>query len=291
MDKLRIKNRRNNTLIIKHWECEQPKAVLVIAHGAAEHINRYEELALFLNKHHIDVYGYDHEGHGINKPDDQEYIYVQKEKGYQVLIDDLEDVCDYAYTHSKRLPLYLLGHSMGSLIARVLLMHTHVSFAGVILSGSMNIPSFLNESGLALSRLYKRTQGKEKVSKLLNHLAFGTLHERISYNKENMIDYIHDPNCGLPFSNASIHDLLILSKKAANKKGMKDMQRTNYFFIAGKDDPFSDKTKQLKELIKEYKKIGLKVDYHFYHRMKHEVLQEDDKLDVYQDILNFINNS
>jgi len=290
MHTLVIKNRKNKELIVKHWACANAQAILVIAHGAAEHINRYEGLAEYLSRHGIEVYGYDHEGHGVNKDSNQEYVYIDRKHGSEILVDDLEDVMTFAYEHSQRIPIYLLGHSMGSLIVRVLMARTHVAVSGVILSGSMNPSYLLKQGGLLLSSSMKKIQGKRKVNGLLNHMAFGVLHERISYNQDNIKNYIHDKNCGLPFSNASIYDLLKLVKLAGDKEVIANMQKTNYLILAGQDDVFSEKTKQLKALVKEFEKNHLKVAYKFYHGMKHEILQEDDKETVYQDIKDFVLN-
>jgi alpha-beta hydrolase superfamily lysophospholipase len=288
MEKKVIKTKDNFNVEIDCYCVKIARAKLVIVHGAAEHIERYGDFVKFLNKNHVDVYCYDLHGHGRNRDKAKNSIFIASKNGDKILVNELADVCRFARDDAKDLPLFVLGHSMGSLIVRVMLIDTDISFKGVILSGSMNVSNVVTKGGIALGKGIKAIQGNDKVNSKLNHLAFGRLHERISYNEDNISNYLKDENCGLPFTNAAIIDLLTLAKEAASEKNIASMQKTNYLFISGLDDLFSDKTRQIKTLVNVYEKNQLKTEYHFYHGMKHEILHEDGKEDVYRDIFSFI---
>ncbi|WP_423363967.1 alpha/beta fold hydrolase [Mycoplasma sp. P36-A1] len=287
MKNIQIKNRDNETITINNWHISDARAVLIIAHGASEHINRYEELAKFLNNGKVEVYGYNHKGHGPERKH-KDKIVIAESNGDEKLVNDLEDVCLYAYSHNSKLPLYVLGHSMGSLITRVLMMETKISFNGVILTGTLNPSSNLIRSAKAIGLVNKKIFGSKKISPKLNKLVFGDLKERISYNSDNINEYILDEDSGIPFSNSAIDDLLKLTVKAIDENNIANMQKSNYLFMSGKDDAFSDNTKQLYELVDIMDKYNINNEYHFYHGMKHEILNEEDNIEVYVDILNFI---
>lgn len=291
MKVINILNREQEQIEVDYYPANNPKAVLIIAHGASEHIKRYEPLATFLADNGVDVYGYDHKGHGVHKQVEEPIVYFKEKNGDESLVNDLEDVCLYAYQHSAKLPLYVLGHSMGSLITRVLLSQTKISFNGVILTGTLNPPTKLIKSAKLLAKLNQRMFGAKGINKKINKIAFGDLHERISYNQENVEKYHQDKRTGLPFSNAALNDLFNLTDKAIDEHNIQSLQRTNYLFMSGKDDQFSDNTEQVKYLTNKLDEYKITNEYHFYHGMKHEILNEDYKEEVFADILKFINET
>ncbi|MDR1782355.1 MAG: lysophospholipase [Bacilli bacterium] len=291
MKEVIIKNRNNRNINLVCYEVDNPKAIIILVHGASEHIKRYEELAIFLNKYQINVYGYDHLGHGINLNKELNNIYFNDGNAHIDLITDLEDVCLHVYTHNTSLPLFVFGHSMGSLIVRGLAILTRLNIDGMIICGSMNPNIKTINSGLILASLITKLEGKKRASKLLNKIAFGSLEKRISYNQDNINKYKLDNCCGLLFSNKAIIDLLELTKLVSDKANICLMSKTKYFFISGEDDKFSDNTKQVQEVIDYMKTNCFDVQYKYYANARHEILMEASKEEVMNDIVNFINNT
>lgn len=261
-------------------------AILVIAHGASEHYKRYEKLATYLETHDIKVIGYDHLSHGSRQDPDNSYVYFGDCEGQQTLIDDLEDVCLWAYQHSQRVPIILFGHSMGSLIARGLSIQTKLNFDGIILCGSLHPKKQVTLAGLGLAKIITKINRKG-YSKILNKLAFGNLDTSLSYNCENVDEYKKDKRCGQPFSNQAIVDLLTLVYQVSDEENIEKMLKTKYYIIAGKDDAFSSNTKQLITLMNEMDIARLDYQYKFYPNMRHEILNEKYNEGVYDDILKF----
>ncbi|MEO9587440.1 MAG: alpha/beta fold hydrolase, partial [Marinobacter sp.] len=99
------------------WAAETPSAVLVIAHGMAEHAARYQPLALWLNQQGVSVIAIQHRGHGPHCPETDLGHYADH-KGWQKVVDDLQQVVVHARKQHPDLPLTLFGHSMGSFIAQ-----------------------------------------------------------------------------------------------------------------------------------------------------------------------------
>lgn len=106
---LSLTNKDEQDLFIHHWSVSDPIAQLVIAHGFAEHGYRYEHVARALNEANIEVYSYDHRGHGKSGGLQS---YVHRFIDYT---DDLSSVLQ-AYKPTG-IPQFLFGHSMGGLIS------------------------------------------------------------------------------------------------------------------------------------------------------------------------------
>lgn len=288
METKAIKNRYQREIKLYVWKAKNPKAIMVIAHGASEHIYRYREFAEYLKEQDITVYGYNHLGHGDNKSKIINGVFFSDKDGEKYLVNDLEDVCINVYQENKNLPLIVFGHSMGSLIVRGLMSHTKLRPDGVIICGSLHPSRQLIKSGLLLAKVNTGISGKMKMSKSLNNIAFGNFEKRISYDVNNVQKYKDDVNCGMLFSNQAIVDLMELMNDITKDSTINKMIKTKYYIISGKDDPFSDSTKQIKVFLKKLAANKIDYEYKFYSGMKHEILNEKNKKKVFKDIVKFI---
>jgi alpha-beta hydrolase superfamily lysophospholipase len=116
-------------LTVREWPHDRPRYVAVVVHGYGEHVGRYEELAGVLVAHGAAVFGPDHTGHG-------------KSAGERVLIEDFEDVvtdvhavAGLAREAHPGVPLVMVGHSMGGLIAARFAQRYGTELAALVLSG------------------------------------------------------------------------------------------------------------------------------------------------------------
>lgn len=272
------------------WPAKNPKAVLILTHGASEHIQRYDLFAKYLADNNVSVYGYNHLGHKEYKFENHKGVHFGKKDGAKILVDDLEDFSYRIYQEHPDLPLFIMGHSMGSVILRNLLIKTRLNFDGAIICGSVNPSANILKSGRSLAKFFTSVFGKEAYSKKLNLMVFSHPRKTLSHNKDNIDAYRNDEYAGMMFSNKAIIDLLDLTANAANPKNIANMSKTNYFIISGADDPFSKKTKDLQPFI-EVLQANNEVEYKFYEKMKHEIINETDREVVFDDILNFIKSS
>jgi alpha-beta hydrolase superfamily lysophospholipase len=109
---------------------ERPKAVMVIVHGLCEHSGRYDEVTASFNSRGFSVYRFDNRGHG-KSGGDRGYV-----RDFNELIEDASQIVEMAKTQNQRLPLFMLGHSMGGFIAAAYdIRHPH-RLTGQILSGA-----------------------------------------------------------------------------------------------------------------------------------------------------------
>lgn len=108
-----------------------PRAKLLLAHGLAEHSGRYEHVARFFAGHGFSLHAIDHEGHG-KSAGTPGFV-----ASFQHYLDGLSALLDHARRDGDAVPLFLVGHSMGGLIAALFLLGHQQAFAGCVLSGPL----------------------------------------------------------------------------------------------------------------------------------------------------------
>jgi alpha-beta hydrolase superfamily lysophospholipase len=112
----------------RHMPGASPKAVVVLAHGINDHSGRYDHVVAALVGQDIAVYTIDHRGHGRSEGPRAQV------RRFDDLVDDFELVTEQAASELPGIPLYVLGHSMGGLIATRYALRHQASMAGLILS-------------------------------------------------------------------------------------------------------------------------------------------------------------
>lgn len=272
----------------------KPKASVLILHGMAEHHNRYLSFAQFLVDSGFDVYLYDHRGHGTDKKLSDLGFFAYN-KGYQLVIDDAVEVSKYIERHNRSNKFILFAHSMGSLIARNVI-QSYDKYDGVILSGTAYPSNFLILSGLFITSVIKNTKGPKYISPFINNLLFGskkytvlsdrTVYDWLSRSHQVVGAYIHDPYCGFTCTASFYYDLMKLTANAANKKLMRQTKHDlPMFIISGEKDPVGGYAKDIKRLLSVYKKLGFtNITYKIYPECRHELINELNKEEVYNDI-------
>ena len=110
MEKINVNSR--DVRVYKH---DSPKAIVQIAHGMEEHQGRYKTFAEFLNLHGFTVVTADMRGHGANTPTDELGWFADRD-GWKLLVDDQVKVTEFIKKQYPELPVYLIAHSMGSII-------------------------------------------------------------------------------------------------------------------------------------------------------------------------------
>ncbi len=289
------------SIFAKKWfSDDEPKAIVQIAHGMAEHIDRYHEFASFLVSHGIYVYGNDHRGHGHTETRDSDRGYFADENGYETIVEDMKTLTDLIRQDYPTTPIFLLGHSMGSFLSRRYIQLYGDLVAGVIFSATGGHPGFLGKVGHLLAVREARKLGRRTPSSKMNALTFGSYNKAFKPNRtefdwlsrdEKEVDkYISDPLAGGVFSAGFFEDFL----KALNSLYDEDdniPKQLPVCFLSGDKDPVGKNTKGVLQSYNQLKTVGLKdVNYKFYPEARHEILNETNKQEVYDDILNWINN-
>lgn len=146
-----FKNRHGYELFHQSWHAAgQPRAVVVVAHGLAEHSGRYQKLADYLAARNYAVYSYDQRGHGRS---DGRRCYINKFTDYT---DDLDDFIKLVRRDSVA-RLFILGHSMGGTIAASYVINRHPDMAGLILSSPlMKVGDSVSAKDIFLAKILSR---------------------------------------------------------------------------------------------------------------------------------------
>lgn len=298
-DFIQLTQTDGHVIKIQHYiSNEQTKGNFLLLHGMAEHYERYDSFASFLTSHGFDVYLYSHRGHGTDLPE-SELGFFGPENGYRLVIEDAISILTEIRRISPNLPLFLMGHSMGSIITRNVIQE-YQDLDGVILCATANPHTYVTYAGLVLATLtgYKKTP--QKKSPFLDQTMFGTsLYKKL--NKRTKVDwlctdeaqvdqYIKDPYCGFVCSKSFYHDLLMLTLHATMpKRILKTDNSIPLFLISGDQDPVGGFGKDVTRLIQFYRNHGYQVESKLYPNLRHEILNEPCKETIMEDILAFLN--
>ena len=279
------------------WEPEgAPKAIVQIIHGIAEHVQRYDHFARFLNEQGYLVVAEDHMGHGksICREVPQGYF----DGGWDAAVEDCCRLMEKVMAEYPRVPYILFGHSMGSFLARsILIKRPYSGIRAAIICGSAWMPGLVIQGGKLMSGLLMRGVSAKQPSEALQKVMFSGYDKRIENPRtpcdwltrdEAIVDaYIADPRCGFAptpaLANAMMNGLLYI-QNANNLKSMnKDLA---VHFVAGGEDPVGAYGEGVRKAAKVFLASGMKhVSVKLYPGCRHEILNELNKDEVYQDIL------
>ena len=279
----------------------KPRAVVQIAHGIAEHIDRYRPFMEFLAGSGFVVAGNDHLGHGksIRVPEEQGF-FAEKD-GWWRVVDDMDKLHDIMSKEYPELPYVLFGHSMGSFLTRTYLIKHPDKYDAVILSGTGHQSPALVLGGNAAASVMAKLNGAMGDGTKLDSLAFGSYLSKIenprtkfdwlSRDAEQVDKYIADPLCGFVGKIGLYRDMMQGIKFITDKKNIAQMNKEKpVYFMSGDGDPVGDYGKGVERAYKAFCDAGLHdVFMRLYPGGRHEMLNETNKEQVYQDILNWLN--
>lgn len=278
----------------------EPRGIVQIVHGIAEYIDRYDDFMMFLAENGFIVVGDDHIGHGKSFTKEEDMGFTAKKDGWWHMTDDVEILRLAMKEKFPGLPQIIFGHSMGSFLARTHLIRYPGGFDAAIISGTGNQGKALVAGGTAVGNLVKVFRNGHFHSKLLNTLAFGSYNKiyenpRTDYDwltsRNDVVDkYIADPLCGFIPSCSLFCDMMEGVKFITTKSNLKDMKKdTPVYFMSGTKDPVGECGKGVEKAYNNFKKAGMKdVDIRLYVDGRHEMLNEANNKEVYNDILKWI---
>lgn len=276
------------------------KAVLQISHGMKEFIERYDEFAIFMAHKGYLVTGNDHLGHGDSITTKKKWGYFCKDAGSDVLIEDLHELRNIIQKEYKDAPYFMLGHSMGSFILRKYITKYGQGLSGVIIMGTGIMPNIVLRFGKCLAKFMSLFKGWYYRSEFLNEISMGNYDEKFKdprkkgrwMTKEvDILDsYNHDPRCNYIFTLNGYYNLFDLIYYNNQHQNLKLIPKTlPVFIMSGEQDPVGNMGKNIKELYKQYKQLGIEdVTWKLYEDDRHEILNETDRINVFNDIQNWI---
>ena len=278
----------------------EPRAIVQIIHGIAEYIDRYDEFMSFLADNGIIAVGTDHLGHGKSIESEEQTGFFAYENGWDYAVRDEEVLRLAMHENYPELPIIVFGHSMGSFLARTLLIRYPDAFNAAIISGTGNQGSALVNGGLFMGNLVTGLKGAHHYSKFLNNLAFGsynkiyenpkTEYDWLSRDEANVQKYIDDPLCGFIPTCSLFRDMMTGVKFITNKKNLTAMNKDMpVYFMSGDMDPVGECGKGVQKAYNNFLEAGMKdVSIKLYPGGRHEMLNEINKDEVYSDILTWL---
>ena len=279
---------------------KNPIGILQIIHGMAEYIDRYDDFARFMVGKGFVVVGDDHLGHGDSVGENGTYGYFCKKDPATVLVRDEHRLKKLMEAKYPGVPYYILGHSMGSFIARNYLNRYGSGIQGMIVMGTGNQSKALLSASKVLVGLTGFFCGEKHVAKFINKLAFGTFNRAIEDVKTNVdwltkdeaiVDkYIADERCGFTFTVNGFRGLFELIYRLQKPKNLVTIpKKIPVFFVSGEEDPVGDYGEGVIGAKNDLVRAGLEnVSMKLYPGDRHEILNETDKDIVYQDIYEWL---
>lgn len=279
---------------------EPPAAVLQIAHGVSEYIDRYEPLAAYLTQRGFAVVGNDHLGHGTSVAPDAPRLYFGPPGSWQFVVDDLYSLRDLVGKEFPGCPYFLLGHSMGSFLTRSYLIRYPGTVDGAILMGTGQMAPALIAGGRLIAARECRRVGETHTSPVVDRLAFGsynkpfvpnrTAFDWLSVNQENVDRYIDDPLCGESATVGLFREMLGALAAIRTPKNLRRMNAsTPIFFISGSMDPVGDFGKGVQRAAESFRRAGVRnVQLKLYPGARHEILNDDCRETVCRDLYDWL---
>lgn len=285
----------NVTYYILIPEDVELRAVVQISHGMCEYFSRYTAFAKYLCGLGFIVCGNDHIGHGSSVARDSELGFFATKNGWKYLVDDVAQLTELMQSRYPGLPYFLLGHSMGSLIARLYLAQHGDKLSGCILSGTAG-PNPAAVTAAHLADSVARSRGMTYRSGFLSNLTFKGCNRKIkapqsvfdwlSRDESVVALYESDAKCNFVFTATGFRDLYTLLSKANATHTFRVTPRgIPLLFLAGDKDPIGKYGEGVRRVVNLYRGAGLKnIEVVFYKDARHEILNELNRLDVFGDI-------
>ncbi len=277
------------------------KGIIQIAHGMAEHAARYEEFAAYMTQHSYAVFANDHRGHGKTAGSMENTGIISGNNSWKAVLHDMLLLNQHIHISFPDKKIILMGHSMGSFYVRAYLDVYPETISSVIISGTAWHPALLLSFGLGVAKLQCLLKGDGNRSHLLDKLSFGAFNAKFKPNKtpfdwlsrdqELCQRYIDDAYCGFVCTSSFFRELFRLLKYVHRKdlylKLSKDFP---ILLFSGSMDPVGDFSKGPQKMYHYLKHKGLSnVKLKLYPEGRHEMLNEIDRSEVFDDVTTWIN--
>lgn len=275
-----------------------PVAVLQLSHGMCEYVLRYLPMLEMLTDNGVAVIANDHIGHGRSVCDKTELGFFAAKDGWKCLVEDLHTVTAEAKKRFPGLPIILLGHSMGSFVARAYLNKYGRELSGAVISGTAG-KNPLAGAGMAIARLTAAFKGAHHPAALVKKLSFGGYTSRFSdvrspndwltKDREVVAKYDADPLCSFTFTASAYQDLMNILAYVNTREGAEGVPTDlPMYFVSGADDPVGNYGRGVAESVQLYSSLGCAVSMKLYDGDRHELHNELDKDTYFSDLMAFI---
>lgn len=289
----------NTQLNVYRWlPSGTPVAVVHIAHGLAEHAGRYQFVANELAARGLAVFADDHRGHGKTGKNADTLGHAADSESTKKMAVDIVEMLKWHRTSYPGLKVFLIGHSMGSILSQWIMCNHGAEIDGVVLIGGSGRPPPIATVGKAIARFHSWWNGPKHRSSLIHSLSFEafnkefrpnrTAYDWLSRDEQEVDAYIADPLCGFVASVQIWYDLLSILQEVWRTESFQAIPKSLPVYIAaGSADPVGGV--KLKVLHEEYRKANLaNVTLKLYDGARHAIFGETNKREVMDDLLQWL---
>ena len=269
--------------------------IVQLVHGMCEHKERYIPFMEFLSSQGYVTVIHDHRGHGesVRSPEDLGYMY---KGGWKALVEDVKLITDWTKEHYPGLKYNLFGHSMGSMVVRSFTKRYDEMIDALFVCGCPS-DNPAKGAGKFLAECATVFGGGHCRPKLLQKLSFGSYNAPfadegypsawVCSDKDTLKAYHSDPLCMFQFTANGFSNLMSLMKDCYSPKGWKISKAAlPIHFISGADDPCMISREAIGKAVALMRKVGYNnVDLKLYEGMRHEILNETGRQQVWNDVL------
>lgn len=290
----------SHNLTFYAWEPDNspPKGVIQILHGMREYMGRYDDFASFCVKQGFAVYGHDHIGHGRTAGESKDgYGYFGDKNGEETMLSDCAAASRIIARKNPGVPLFLLGHSMGSFLGRLLVVRLPGLFSGFICMGTGGEQT-IAPAARAIFEIVTRVRGGKNTTEVLNRIVVSPSH--IRYGGMDWLSrdinigkaFSEDPMSKPVFTNRALCDLISLQMAATSKKWAGTVDKSLPILLtSGGSDVIGGNGAGVIQTYERLKLAGcMDVELKLYDNAKHEILNEINKEEVYYDLCFWVSN-
>ena len=278
--------------------------VFQIIHGMCEYIERYIPFIEYLTTKGFVVVGHDHLGHGqsVNNPDDLGYF--GEPDPSDLLIKDIHSLRKITEKKFPNLPYFICGHSMGSYLLRQYICDYSKGLAGIIIIGtgymspceSLMSLGFLNFMA-CIKGMRHRSKLAKKISiemgpyKKYDHENKDVNNSWVTRDPEIVRQYYNDKKCQFDFTINGFYGLVQAIRYSCNPSNVARIKKDiPILFVSGDNDPVGNNGEGVKKSYEIMKLVGsVDVTLKLYEGSRHEVLNELNRKEVFEYIMNWIN--
>ena len=265
-----------------------------VVHGMNEHMERYDLFMREMAEQGYLCYGFDNLGHGRTVNSDSELGYLVD---WRFMVADVQNVSRMMKRENGvALPCFLMGHSMGSFIARCA---SNPQIWNKVIYMGTGGPNPAAKPGLLLIKRRIRQEGAYAHSPEIQKLAFGSYSKHfkaeadsiawLSNKKEVRDAYRRDKFCTFSFTLNGYYNLVKLQTLSNSKTWFNHVSADlPILLLSGTDDPVGSYGKGVAAVYRLLKRYGKNVKLKLYQSYRHEILNDDSHDEVVRDILEFI---
>ena len=296
----------NVTIFYYKWSSNKNtplKGIIQLSHGVGEHAGRYQPIAKKLQNEGYEVYANDHRIHGKSAKSDDFLGFYDGDDYFSDALNDMRQLTEIIKREHPNKKIILFGHSMGSLLSREYATRYGDDLEALILSGTASFMKRLGSFGLLSAQFLGKLNGKHRSNELLKNLFFTQFNKKFKPNRtkvdwissdENQVDlFEEDPLRIEDFSLSVFLDILKGSKKINKATTFLNTPKDLPIYIfSGDKDPVGEMGEGVKKVTAKYKRAGIQdLTLKLYKGGRHEMLNEVNKKEVEEDVLNWLNKT